>query len=398
MPSQTTRATLKNGTIADSDPAKAVAGSLTPCREIGELDPADNTSLRAMEFISGEDFVERVISFNALYESMLKCVRGTLWKTSVSSFYLNGTAKCLRLESELRTGKYKPKVPKHFILTHPKRRECCSIGIRDRVYQRSLNDNVVYPLMTKSLIKANCACQKGKGTDFARDLFVSYLRKHYHHYGLNGYALQLDIKGYYPNMSHDVAKDKFRKHLPPEIFDMVATILDTQYQRERGYEPGSQLVQIAGICVLDGLDHFIKERLRVKYYVRYMDDMVIVSPDRDYLKWAKGEIERYLACIGYELNHKKTRITSLNQRTPFLGFTYQLTATGKIIKRIRPEKLRAEKRKLRRMVKLAKHGRMTREKVDECFRSWYGYVKRNCTGRSTAEKIKRYYENLWSEL
>ena len=91
------------------------------------------------------------------------------------------------------------------------------------------------------------------------------------------YVLQMDIAGYYPNMRHDVVLAKFARHLDAESYGRVASILANQYAGEVGFEPGSQLVQIAGISALDGLDHFIKERLRVKGYVRYMDDMICLG-------------------------------------------------------------------------------------------------------------------------
>lgn len=316
----------------------------------------------------------------------------------MASFHLNGARRCLELSRELRSGSYKPREPKRFKLTHPKPRNCCSIGIRDRVYQRSLNDNVVYPLMCRSLIKANCACQPGKGTDFARSMLKTYLRRHWHHHGTDGWVLQLDIRGYYPNMRHDVCKAVFRARLPDDAYSRVCAIMDTQYSGDTGFDPGSQLIQIAGICVLDGLDHFIKERLRCKAYVRYMDDMVLVHSARAYLVNAKREIERYLSVLGYELNAKKTRLCRVSERIPWLGFTFELRPSGKVVQRIRPEKVRQERRKLRRIANLVRDGTMPIEKLDECFASWIGYARSNSDDRKTPEKMQRFYDELRSTL
>ena len=383
-------------------PAKPRAGSRTPSRYSGESRPADGTSPRATEPTSGgatlPTSLEYAISPEALLESMFLCKRGTMWKTSVTAFYLHGVERCVRLSRELAAGTYKPRPPRHFVLTSPKRRDCCSIGIRDRIYQRSLNDNIVYPVMTRSLIKANCACQAGKGTDYARRMLVSKLKKHWHAHGCDGYVLQLDIRGYYPNMRHDVAKAVFRRRLPPDVYERVAAILDTQYSGDVGFQPGSQLVQIAGICVLDGLDHYVKERLRVKHYIRYMDDMLLISADRSFLVSVRREIEAYLKGMGYQLNTSKTRITRIDNRIPWLGYTYQLTETGKVVARLRPEKERQERRKLRRLARLVEDGKMTRKKADQCFESWLGTVSRNCTGNGEERKMRRYYESLWKDV
>lgn len=101
-----------------------------------------------------EDIKEQVIGFEALYKSMHRCKKNVLWKDSAASFYLNGIEQALKLEKQLKEGTYKPRPPKKFEITHPKRREAVSIAFRDRVYQRSLNDNVIYPIMTQSFIHA----------------------------------------------------------------------------------------------------------------------------------------------------------------------------------------------------------------------------------------------------
>lgn len=98
---------------------------------------------------------EKIIGFDALYKSMLRCKKGVIWKDSVASYYLNGIERTINLEKQLKDGTYKPREPKIFIITCPKRREAASISIRDRIYQRSMNDNVVYPVMTKPFIKDN---------------------------------------------------------------------------------------------------------------------------------------------------------------------------------------------------------------------------------------------------
>lgn len=100
---------------------------------------------------------ESVIGFDALYASMMKTKRGVLWKDSVAAYYHRGVERTDRLCNELHNGKYRPSPPKHFVITSPKRREIASIAYRDRVYQRSINDNVVYPVMTNGFIFDNFA-------------------------------------------------------------------------------------------------------------------------------------------------------------------------------------------------------------------------------------------------
>ena len=99
--------------------------------------------------------LEQVIDFDAIFTSMQKCKKGVIWKDSVAGFYINGIEECLRLSTELQENTYVEHPPKHFMITSPKPREAVSITFRDRVYQRSMNDNVIYPLMSKQFIFDN---------------------------------------------------------------------------------------------------------------------------------------------------------------------------------------------------------------------------------------------------
>lgn len=113
---------------------------------------------------------DHITSYDSLYESMLKCKNGVTWKPSVKSFLLNGEENILRMKHLHQDGTWKNGKPKTVLITYPKRREALSIPFKDRVYQRSINDNSLYPQMTKGFTYSNCACQTGKGTDFARAL------------------------------------------------------------------------------------------------------------------------------------------------------------------------------------------------------------------------------------
>ena len=247
----------------------------------------------------------KVIGFDALYESMKKCRKGVMWKDSTASFCLNGVERTLKLSHQLQDGTYKARPTVKFTVTSPKPREIASITFRDRVYQRSLNDNAVYPIMSRSFIYDNYACQKGKGTDAARERLKEFLRRYYRKHGADGYVAQFDIRGYYPNMDHDITESLFRRKLDPEVYEMVKEILRAQYEGSKGYNPGSQLIQIAGISILDELDHYIKEQLHAKLYIRYMDDFLIISENREHLECCTVEIAKKLRELRFELNEKK---------------------------------------------------------------------------------------------
>jgi len=341
-----------------------------------------------------EDLEESIIGFDALYSSMHRCKSGVIWKDSVAHYVLNGIEETIKLERELKNGTYTARKPVPFTITSPKRREIISISFRDRVYQRSLNDNAIYPAMTKHFIYDNGACQKNKGTDFARDRLKCFLQRHFRNHGSDGYVFQCDIHGYYPNMRHDVAKETFRKHLDRIPYERAVEVLDGQYQGDVGYNAGSQMIQIAGISVLNELDHFIKEQLHIKYYIRYMDDLILIHHDEDYLKRCKEMIRIRLSNLGFEFNPKKTRIFKLREGILFLGFTYRITPTGKVILTINPKNVKQERKKLARLVRKAKNGELSKEKVDQCFDCWCNHAGKGNSYRLLL-RMRAYYKELW---
>ena len=335
-----------------------------------------------------------ITDFDSLYESMLKCKRGVLWKDSVAHFYLNGIEEVLKLENQLNNGTYKARPPYCFTITSPKPRELVSICFRDRVYQRSLNDNVLYPTMTSSFIYDNHACQIGKGTDKARERLKCFLNRHYRKNGCDGYVLQIDIHGYYANMNHQITEGLFKAKLSDSNFERTKNVLDWQYTGENGYNPGSQMIQIAGISYLDGFDHFCKEKLKLKYYIRYMDDIIAIHNDKAFLKDCLGKMEEELSKVHLTLNKKKTKIFRLKDGVLFLGFKFRLTEKGKVIMTLDPNKLKKQKKKLKKLVELCKQGKRTKEEVDVAFECWMANAKKGNTHNLIA-RMQKYYEELW---
>lgn len=338
---------------------------------------------------------EDIVGFEALWDSMRKCKHGVMWKDSVAHFVLNGIPEVTKLSNELEQGTYKERSHKYFTIKYPKEREIMSISFRDRVYQRSLNDVAIYPMMSRSFIYDNCACQKGKGSDFARNRMKCHMERYYRRHGASGYVLKIDIRKYYDSMRHDVVKECFRKKLPDNVYQRAAAILDG-FPGDVGFNPGSQIIQIAGISVLDGIDHFIKERLRVKHYMRYMDDMALIGDDHKQLTEWLEIIKEKLAELGFETHPKKTKIVPLRIGFLWLGYKYRLTGIGKVVMTADADRLKATRRKYYRLVQKSKRGEINREKVDESYRCW-----RECASKGDGWKMlknmDRYYQQLWEE-
>lgn len=337
-----------------------------------------------------------ILDLDVLYEAYLKCRKGVSWKPSVMAFSNDAIRNVYKLYCQLKDGTYKSGKPKTILITYPKRREGLSISFRDRIYQRAINDVLLYPRMTRSFIQTNCSCQKGKGTDFARNYLKKYLWAHYRNYGLKGYILQIDISKYYQSMSHEIVEDMFRKVLDEGAFVRVKEILDNQYKNEHGYKPGSQMVQIAGISYLNPIDHYLSEQTDVECNIRYMDDLIAIHQSEEYLEQVLEQIEIQLAKLGMKVNPKKTKIIPFSSKFTFLGFEYHVTETGKIVMIVDRQNVKHEKMKLRKMCKKVKLNKMSVDKLNECFTAYKNHVSKGNSYKLT-KKLDAYCSNLLEE-
>lgn len=346
---------------------------------------------------------EDIYDEDVIYQKMKQAVSGVRWKPSVGYFIHHYITEIEELSQMLRDGTYAPRKPKFFRITEPKQRTIMSVHIKDRIYLRALNDIAIYPQITKSLIPDNFACQKGKGTDPARKRLREFLRLYYRHYGCQGCRLQVDIHGYYPNMNREYAKSVFRKRMTNETYPLAEQALG-YHPGEVGFSPGDQTIQNVGIAALDDLDHFIKERLRIKYYVRYMDDFILIHPDREYLMHCYSEIEKFLTRQRMTINPTKTEIQPISKPMLFLGFVYRLMETGRVVILVDPRKIKHERKKLRRMADHVLRNKPIRKKkrdiyitkhdVDIHFGAYKATIRFG-NSRKVIYNLNRFYENLW---
>lgn len=364
-----------------------------PCLMIKQYSKDDSIAERDSESMHSGDF-DKVASFEALMNSTSKCLHGVKWKDTPAAYSLNEIEENLRLEAQLEKGTYKQRKPRRFKVTYPKERDIVSVAFRDRVFQRSLNDNIIYPRISKSFIYDNMACQHGKGPDKARDRLKCFLQRYYRKHGIEGYVLKCDIKGYYPNMSHKVVRDCFKKVIDGWTYQQALTVLDGQYDGETGYNPGSQMIQIAGIGILNSMDHFVKEVLHIEYYMRYMDDFILIHHDKKYLLECKARLAQMLISLDCQFNTKKTNITPLSDGIEFLGFHFRLTETGKVVMTINSKNVKHERKKLKKLVGLVKKGERTKEKVDECYASWKNHASKGDSYK-LLQRMDQYYRDLW---
>ncbi len=330
---------------------------------------------------------------------MHECKKSVMWKDSVAGWVKNGLVNCYKLNKQLCDGSYRIEEYSRFTIYEPKVREIVSTRFKDRVFQRSLCDNYLSEAVTRSFVYDNCACQTGKGTDFARGRLVCHMQRFFRKFGgINGYVLNCDLKNYFGSTPHSVAKDAMRKRVSdPWAYGHVELIIDSFSQPENpgiGMGLGSQVTQLIQLAVLDDLDHYIKEELKIQQYIRYMDDFILIHESKDYLKECELKIAQQLADLGLKLNERKTQIFPLRQGINFLGFKFLLTDSGQVLLLLHKANVTKRKRKLRRMRGLVLEGVLTEEHVDECCVSWEAHAKKGNSHRLLLH-MNEFYESLW---
>lgn len=418
---------------------------------------------------------EKAISFKELYKSLQKSQRNVMWKDSVAGYSMNGLKNTYKLRKSLLDGSYKLSQYQRFKVYEPKEREILATRIRDRQYQRSVCDNILYPEMTRHFIRDNCACQKGRGVDDALNRMKVHLRRHYRKTGGNeGYVLQCDIKKYFPSTPHKVAVKKIAKAvrdkeavacacsivtsfcepkiedtlrgrgIEPELAKRIAHAITVekvkilraetlkpehteqvkaaafkraesllniaiQNQEERrnlihwalleefsGVGLGSQVSQLVELLVLNDLDHFIKERLHIECYIRYMDDFILLHPEKEYLQYCRREIIREVEKLGLTLN-EKTELYEIRQGIKFLKWRFILTDTGKVVMRMSKKSISRQRRKMRKLKGKLEAGEITIQDIQNNFHSWMANAERGNT-KAIRWKMTEYYNELFEEV
>ena len=254
-----------------------------------------------------------------------------------------------------------------FTIYEPKKRIIMSLKIKDKI----VNHLVAYYFLDfeNSYIDSNVAARLNKGSSYGIKLVKKYLNQIKNK---NFYILKFDIKKYFYSINHEILKKLVSKKIKDEnalnliyqIIDSTNYINDYGYTKGKGIPIGNMTSQVFGIFYLNDLDHYIKEVLKIKYYIRYMDDGVLIHEKKEYLKY----------CL---LNHK-TKIYTKKEGVTYLGFRFIVLNNKVIIKVKNSTKLKFRK-KIKKMYKLYKTNKIPFENYFQVFSSYKGHLgKGNC--------------------
>ena len=244
-------------------------------------------------------------------------MRGKKAKRSASHFNFHLENELVRLCEELSTESYRPRPYFQFGISEPKVRKICSSEFRDRVVHHAIC-NVIEPLFEKRSIFDSYACRKGRGAHIAIKRCQQFSREF-------DYFLKCDIRKYFESVDHSVLKRLYRRTFKDQaLLGLLDVIVDHKVPGNlpgKGIPIGNLTSQHFANFYLTPLDHFIKEKLRVKGYVRYMDDFILFAKDKADLHHCLREIENFIAReLALSLKPKATTIAPVSQGVPFLGF------------------------------------------------------------------------------
>lgn len=228
--------------------------------------------------------------------------------------------RCLyisRIYTMLKNRNYEMEPYNVFNIYEPKKRRIVSLSLQDKIINHLVSKYIILPALSSCLIDSNVASRKGLGTKKGLELAHKYHQSCKSKYG-NYYILKCDISKFFQNIDHNILKNKLCKKIKDiDALNILFKIIDAD---EQGLSIGTMSSQTLAIFYLNDLDHYIKETLKIKYYVRYQDDFILLHQSKDYLKYCLQKITEFLKKEKLTLN-KKTRIYSCNENFLFLDRT-----------------------------------------------------------------------------
>jgi len=301
-------------------------------------------------------------NIESAYRKARKCRR---YRNEVLRYTARLEENMINLQNHLMWKSYAQGEKRIFTVTEPKTRLITALPFRDRVAQHAIN-NILEPLYDKRFYYHSYACRPGKGTHNASYQLRTWV-KNLSYDGKPLYALQVDIKSYFASVNHDILKKMLRRVIKdPDVLWLMDHIIDNGNENGRGIPVGNLTSQLLANVYLDALDKYIKETLKVKYYIRYMDDFIILSHDKKELKRLFALIRRFLENELDLTINPKSAIFNTKNGVDFCGYRHFKTHT-KIRKR--------SVKKMRRMIRAYKNGVISREKFIRIVMSWFGHIQ-----------------------
>ena len=301
-------------------------------------------------------------------------MQGKLSGSSAARFHTRWETHAVALAEELATGTWQPGPYTYFDIHEPKLRRVAAAPFRDRVVHHALV-RVLEPIFEPKFIEDSFACRKGKGTHAGVRRCAQFARRF-------PFVLKCDIKRYFPSIDHALLLQRIGRTIADaQVMALVRRILATHEDghrmewgedlfdcqvRRHGLPIGNLTSQFFANIHLDGFDHFLKQELGVKGYVRYVDDFLIFAESRDQARFWGREAREYLRRLRLEIHPDKYRMCRNDREgADFCGFVCYANRRIKV-------RGASVRRYVKRYRLLRRTG--TLEEIKASVRSWIGHV------------------------
>ncbi|HBO4722006.1 TPA: RNA-directed DNA polymerase [Pseudomonas aeruginosa] len=273
------------------------------------------------------------------------CRRSKRNSKSALAFEFNLERNIMQLHHELNTGAYQPGASICFVVTHPKHREVWAADFRDRIVHHLLY-NHIGPRIERSFIVDSCACIKGRGTLYGVQRLEKKVRSITRNWKRRAFYLKCDLANFFVTIDKHVLTAQLQRAIPEQPWQALALqilwhdprtdyhlrsparLLNRVPQHKRltaqpehlGLPIGNLSSQFYANVYLNALDQFVKHRLGVRHYIRYVDDFVLLHHSPQQLNAWREQIEAFLAeHLHARLNPSKTILQPLARGVDFVG-------------------------------------------------------------------------------
>jgi retron-type reverse transcriptase len=323
----------------------------------------------------------KLCSYENLLSAFNKAKKGKTKMYYVISFEEDLENNIRLLQKELIEHTYLPKPLKKFIIRDPKTRTIHASIFRDRIVHHAIV-NILQPIYEKIFIYDSFASRKDKGNHEGVKRFEEFVRKVSHNgklikkpfdnNSIQGYVLKADIRKYFDSMNHEVLINILKKKISDkEVIDLIRKVLNNfNIQEGVGLPLGNYTSQFFANVYLNELDYYIKHILKAKYYIRYVDDFVILHPNKKRLEYSMKHIKLFLPCLKIQLHPEKSSIIPLRNGVNFLG--YRVFFHHRLL---RERNLKTFKKKLEANIELYKNQEITLERLNCRIQGWTGHAK-----------------------
>ncbi len=260
-----------------------------------------------------------------LLEAWSEFVRGKRSRADVLWFGRNLMGNIIALQHNLETKVYRHSAYEAFKINDPKPRDIHKAKVRDRLLHHALYRQL-YPFFDRTFVSDSFSCRKGKGTHKALKRFQQFSRQASRNNTKQCWVLKCDIRKFFASIDHEVLFGILVQYLPDqEVLNLLKEVVNSFHSIRPGVglPLGNLTSQLLVNIYMNEFDQFVKHKLKAKYYIRYADDFVIFSQDKNWLEEILPKISQFLRSkLQLELHPNKVSIKTIGSGVDFLGWVH----------------------------------------------------------------------------